>query len=246
MTTADPGRVLRRALLAWGLGHLLLGRRATGWALLVGEAVGLALVAWLTAGLAESSAHLVPFVAGAVFIAAWAWQAVDAFHAATRLAPPPSGVPDRSAAAHIGWLCLPLLVWGSGFWFIGTPAATPGAVLDRFVTDWSAGRVSETWPPAVSRPAEVAAATLGEGADRFRDVRVRLSDASEDAATAVVELIHFERRPTRLLGVFPGSELVPVADRRILTLQLTAVPVGLPGGGDIGAVIWELRAATGP
>ena len=35
---------------------------------------------------------------------------------------------------------------------------------------------------------------------------------------------------------------MPIADERIITLELEAVPVELPGGGDIGAVRWELGA----
>ena len=44
----------------------------------------------------------------------------------------------------------------------------------------------------------------------------------------------------------PGTELVPVADERLLSLELVAVPVELPGGGDVGAVRWELVDATSP
>ena len=62
-------------------------------------------------------------------------------------------------------------------------------------------------------------------------------------ATAVAEAIHFERRAVAFLCLFAGSELVPVADGPILILELAAVPVELPGGGDIGAVRWELVAA---
>jgi hypothetical protein len=36
---------------------------------------------------------------------------------------------------------------------------------------------------------------------------------------------------------------VPVADEQVLTFELKAIPVELPGGGDIGAVRWELVAA---
>jgi hypothetical protein len=59
----------------------------------------------------------------------------------------------------------------------------------------------------------------------------------------VAEAIHFERRDSRFLWVFAGSELVPIADRRVLTLDLEARPVELPGGGDIGVVRWELVGA---
>ena len=56
----------------------------------------------------------------------------------------------------------------------------------------------------------------------------------------MAETIHYERRESRFLWVFPGSELVPVADERLLSIDLAARPVELLGGGDIGAVRWEL------
>ena len=244
MTAPDPGRVLRRALIAWGLGHLLLGRVAVGRALLAAEIVSILLVIWLTLGLADSSAYLVPFLAGAAFILAWAWQAVDAYRSARGglAAIPPT--PARSPAAAIGWLSLPLLAWGTGFWLVAAHAATPGAVLDRFVTAWSAEALdAAVWPASVVAEARTAARSLGAGPDRFRDVRVRLVSEDGERATAIVEAIHYERRDTRFLWVVPGTKLVPVADDRLLTLRLDAVPVELPGGGEIGAVRWELVEA---
>lgn len=240
MTAPDPGRVLRRALIAWGLGHLALGRTTTGYTLLAAEVVAALLVAWLTIGLAASSLYLVPFLAGAAFIVAWAWQAVDAYGHARRAQADPAETPERSDAAVIGWLSLPLLVWGAGFWLIGAQSANPEAVLDRFVRDWSRMELADTWPEAVTDEADAAAAALGDGPDRFRDVRIRVVDQSATHATAIAEAIHFERRDTRLLGLFGGTALVPVADRRVLTLELVARAVDLPGGGDVGAVRWEL------
>ncbi len=147
MTAPDPGRVLRRSLLGWGLGHVALGRSTLGWSLLGAEAVAALLVAWLTIGLASSSAYLIPFLAGMAFIVAWAWQAVAAYREARGRPAEPSDAPVRSPAAAIGWLSLPLLVWGTGFWLIGADAATPAASLDRFVTAWNGGRLeADAWP----------------------------------------------------------------------------------------------------
>lgn len=241
MSAPDPGAVLRRALLAWGLGHLAVGRAAIGRTLLGAEILAIGTVAWLTIGLADSSAHLIPFLAGIVFIVAWAWQAVDAYHTAHALqgARPPA--PARSPAAAVGWLSVPLLLWGAGFWLIGPHTSTPAAVLDRFVTDWSDDRLDlGRWPSGVVAAAERASAALGPAADRFRDVRVRIVEASDDTATAVAEAVHYERREATFLWIFAGSELVPVADERLLTLELEALPVELLGGGDIGAVRWRL------
>lgn len=245
MTTPDPGRVLRRALLGWGLGHLAIGRVAIGRWLLVAEVVAVLLVAWLTIGLADSSAYLLPFIAGVAFLVAWAWQAVAAYHAAQSMQPARAPTPERSPATAIGWLSLPLLAWGTGFWLVSANAATPAATLDRFVTAWTADALDpEEWPPAVVRAAETAAAQLGDAENRFRDVRFRVAREESDSASAVAEAVHYERRDSRFLGIFAGSELVPVADQRVLTLELAARPVELPGGGDIGAVSWELVEAS--
>jgi hypothetical protein len=242
MTAPDPGRVLRWGLVAWGLGHLLIGRHALGCGLLAAEGVSVLLVAWLAIGLADTSAYLVPFVAGTAFMVAWGWQAIDAYRSAGRLAAARPPTPERSPAAAIGWLSLPLLVWGTGFWLVGAHAATPASVLDRFVTAWSDDAFDETWPPSIVAEADAAAADLGPGLDRFRDIRFSIVSRGAARATAVAETIHYERRDSRFLWVFPGAQLVPVADERLLTLDLAARSAELPGGGDIGAVRWELVA----
>ena len=92
--------------------------------------------------------------------------------------------------------------------------------------------------------ASVAAASLGNGPDRFNGVRIQILSEVDGRATAVAEATHYERRASRFLWIFPGSELVPVADDQVLTFELEAVPVELPGGGDVGAVQWELVAAN--
>jgi hypothetical protein len=245
VTAPDPGRVLRRALLAWGLGHLAIGRRLIGRGLLAAEIVGIGLVAWLTAGLADSSLYLVPFIAGCLFLVAWAWQAVDAYGSAQGMHPARAETPARSPAAAMGWLALPLLAWASGFWVFSAGHATPAAVLDRFVTDWADGGLEEdAWPSSVVREADAA----GRELDTFRDLRLRVASEDAERATAVAESVHFERRDSRFLGIFAGSELVPVSDGEVLRLELEADPVELPGGGDIGAVRWVVvdarRAGT--
>lgn len=244
MTEPDPGRVLRRALIAWGWGHLAIGRAVLGRTLLVAEIIAVLLVTWLTAGLAESSAYLVPFLAGIGFIATWGWQAVHAYRAAQAMRPARPPTPERSPATAIGWLSVPLLAWGTGFWLIGAHAATPAAALDRFVSAWTADALpADVFPDAVVRAAADAADRLGTGPDRFRDVRFSVVEQGGGRARAVGEAIHYERRATRLFGIFPGSELVPVGDEQLLSLELAARPVELPGGGDIGAVRWELVGA---
>jgi hypothetical protein len=244
VTAPDPGRVLRRALVAWGLGHLAVGRTALGRWLLVAEAAAIGLVAWLTAGLADSSAYLLPFIGGMAFLAAWAWQAIDAYRIAHALQPARPPTPERSPAAAIGWLSIPLLIWGSGFWVIGAGASSPAAVLDRFMTAWTRDELGDRWPPEVVEAARAAATDRSTGPDRLRNVRISLVARGARDATAVAEAIHYERRASRFLGIFTGSELVPVPEETLLTLELIADPVELPGGGDIGALRWELASAA--
>ena len=246
MSRPDAGSVLRRALIGWGLGHLALGHVGAGRALLVTEVVAAALVAWLAVGLADTSAYLVPYLAGVLFLAAWGWQAVDAYRLARR-PPAAADVPaSRSEAVAIGWLAVPLLVWGAGFWLVAAEEATPAATLDRFMTDWTAGTLdAEEWGAQVTAEADAAADGLGKAEDRFQDVRVRIVDEDDRTATAVAEAVHYERQDTTFLWVFPGTELVPVADDEVLRLELAADEAALPGGGSIGALRWSIVEADG-
>jgi hypothetical protein len=61
----------------------------------------------------------------------------------------------------------------------------------------------------------------------LRDVRMRISEEGSGLATAVAEAVRFERRETALLGIFAGSELVPVSVERLLTLRLEVRPAAL-------------------
>ena len=68
--SVDPGRVLRRAIVGWGLGHAALGQREVGAALLAAELLGLALIGAASATLADTTWYLVPFVMGSAFLVA--------------------------------------------------------------------------------------------------------------------------------------------------------------------------------
>ena len=45
---------------------------------------------------------------------------------------------------------------------------------------------------------------FGDG-DEFRDLRISITEEDERSATAVAEVIHFERAETRILGIFPAT-----------------------------------------
>jgi hypothetical protein len=244
---AAPGRVLRLALVAWGFGDLAMGRRGRGIALLVAELIGLVLIVASAILLADTTWYLVPFLAGMAFIAVWSVQAVIAFLRAQRLQgaiPPPS---TRSPAAAAAWLTVPLLIWGTGYWLFAANSASPGAVLDAFVTELPG--VAEqpitanvaTDPAAVSQQAQAALTNLRQACitagltDNCREeasallvnVRMRIDSQTADTASAVAELVRFERQPTKFLGLFEATELVPVPIAPILRLDLQAQPAPL-------------------
>lgn len=260
MRDAAPGRVLRLALVAWGFGDLAMGRRARGMALLVAELIGLVLIVGSSIMLSDTTWYLVPFLVGMAFIVAWSVQAVAAFLAAQRrqgAIPPPS---TRSPAAVAAWLTVPLLLWGTGFWLFAAESASPGAVLDAFVTEW---------PDVATRPIDSSVATdpvevslqAAEALDRLRDlcasqgltescrdeasallinVRMRFETQTDEDAVAVAEVVRFERRPSTFLGIFGGTELTPVALAEILRLDLAARPAAL------GSRQWVVVSASLP
>ncbi len=267
----DPGRVLILALLAWGSGHAALGERLTGWILLGAELVALLVVALLHVTLASTTAVLVPFLAGVAFLAAWAAQAIHAYRRARARDQAIGPAEPGSSATAIAWLGLPLLVWWSFFWLDGGSAASPAAVLDRYLRDAptiaegdaaTAARLAVE-PNALATDTRTVVAALRDACadDPCREAtartllhgaRVRLTGgaigAEGDRARAIVESVHYERRATRFLGIFPGSDLVPVADRRLLTLDLEARAA--PGlAMNLGArrwVITDSRSAVSP
>jgi hypothetical protein len=259
-----PGRVLRLALVAWGLGDLALGRRASATAWLVSEILGAALVAYLFIGLADTTWYLVPFLAGVLFLIAWATQAAIAYRAALRERAEADLPPSRAAAAAMAWLTIPLLVWGTGFWLASGSAAGPAAALDRFESSWPAlaggGSLDPELQPSagLSATARLALGTLqrlcSQGAlssdcstgarSLLRDVRISLMPGGHGAAIAMVTVVSFERRPSRFMGIFAATELVPVPQRTLLTLHLRAVPAPLPGGFELGAERWRILGAA--
>jgi hypothetical protein len=228
MSPAAPGRVFGLALLGWGLGDLALGRQAVAIGWLAAEVLGVLAVAALTLSLANSTLYLVPYLAGLAFIATWAVQAVGAYRRAQRTQAAFAPTPRRSPAAAIAWLGVPLLAWGTGFWLVAASSGSPAAALDRFVTEGSLCSAVSTATECSASSADVAG------------VRLRLISEDGDRAVAVAERVHYLSRPSRFLGIFAGSELVPVAEGNLLTIQLRSVPAGTLLGIDVGARQWRI------
>jgi len=250
-------RALRLALLAWGLGDLALGRRAIGLAWMVAEVAAVASVAGLTLAYGDTSWYLLPFLGGAVFLVLWATQATLAYRAAQARMPDAevARISGGSPAAALVWLTIPMLMWGTGFWLVAGAAASPAAVVDRFVTEWpdvADGRAA--WeeglaadPATLTHAADAAVASLAAAcaldpdaecahADvLLRGLRVHIVADGERRATAVAELVRYERRAASFLGIFGTTELVPVPVAEILTLTLAADAA--PFGGERWMVV---------
>jgi hypothetical protein len=240
VTPPPPERVLRLSLIGWGLGEMAMGRSRIGLAWLVAEALLLVSVAATTLLWADTTWYLVPFLLGVAFLVTWTGQAVLAFRRARSMQAASPAAPPRSPAAIVAWLTVPLLAWGTGFWLVGGHAATPAAPVDEFVSRWSELEI----PAAVVGPisgedidhvasmalghlslscitGELAAADCGGSTkDLLRDVRFTISQGDEGHATAVAQLVRFERFRSRFLGIFQGADLRPVPIRTVLTLEL--------------------------
>lgn len=256
MRPAAPGRVLRLAVVAWGLGDLALGNTVTGLAWLVAEGLALAGVAAAAVVFADTSWYLLPFLLGVAFLVAWAGQAILAYRRAQGAygAIPPTAI--RSPALTIAWLAVPLLLWATGFWVVAGSAGTPDAVVDGFVSDWTDATRGEgpyaqhgtLDPGSVSAAADAGLGRLRQlcrqgvlaedcataPENLLHDVRFRIESAGTSRATAIGELVRFERRPSTILGFIQASELVPVPIEPILTLHLATEPAAA------GAVRWTI------
>jgi len=227
VSPAPPGRVFGLALLGWGLGDVALGRRAAGIGWLAAEGVGALVVAGLTMSLADTTLYLVPYLAGLGFIAIWAFQAVGAYRRAQHTQGAIAPTPARSPAAAIAWLGAPLLLWGTGFWLVAATSASPAAAVDRFVSD---GGLCA----ALSSPASC------ETSSNVPGVRVRLVSQDATAAVAVAERVHYVSRRSRFLGIFEGSELVPVSQGDLLTIRMSSAAAPTLLGIDLGAREWRI------
>jgi hypothetical protein len=262
VTGPTPERALRLALIGWGLGDLAMGRSRAALAWMALEAVMLVATTAATILLADTTWYLVPFLMGVAFLVIWAGQAVATYRRAQRLQAAATQSQPRSPAATVAWLTLPLLAWGTGFWLVAAGAATPAAVVDRFVSRWADLEPMEPPPvlgriaggPFVDREAAYALYRLQQLCDAgrladdcgdatenlLRDVRVTIDDRDGIHATADAELVEYRRQPSTLFGIFEGSELVPVPITSVLRLELEAMPAAL------GAREWVIVNAEAP
>jgi len=248
---APASRVLTRALIAWGLGHLTLGDRR-GWSLLALQAVWL--VALVTAALAwlGSDRWLLVFGLACGYLAVWALQAAHAYRRAVEAGASSEGAARILLIAPVAVVVITLV------FLVGGRVATPGAAFERYVHAWMAGDATTAaslfaQPPSDeelvdawridrerlalrladtvgSAPGGVALAgpQLSFGSIRFEYPPV----ASDDPLRAQVDLLIVEEVRVRstVLGIFPATvqETRIVARAGRATLRREAVGPELP------------------
>jgi hypothetical protein len=138
LPSPSPSRVLWRALVGWGLGHIALGMRR-GWLLLGGEVVA---VAVLVVGLlprAEGTFADIAFGGLVLFFLAWTGQAVDAYSASCARSSGDVEVTPGRGPLQVLVLVLPATVALTSFWLFAGGAASPTAALQQYVADWRGG-----------------------------------------------------------------------------------------------------------
>ena len=247
--------------MAWGLGHLALGDVRVARRLLAAEAVAAIGLSAVTPALLDGTAYLVPFVLGMAFIVAWGAQAIAAYRAAQRVQGATGPAEPHSPAATIAWLGVPLLAWGTLFWLGAARNASPPAVLDGILAHWNELTTDATAPPwlamdarALSRDVRAASQRLVElcrthridgdcgGApdELLHDVRFRILTADNDGATALLELVRYERRSTTFLGFVRGATTVPVPSEALLRVRLAALDGGRVLGWPLGDRRWRV------
>jgi hypothetical protein len=244
---------LVRSLVLWGWGQLATGDRR-GWLLLAAYPAALAGIAVLGPPLSQGAGASLVFVAGAAILFAWVAVAIHAYRRAVRrrklveLPGPDGGSLILLAVAPIA------IVASSLFWGLAAREADPATVLDRYVADWRAGRVTE----AIARFRESPGATAivreiwdaqmaalhnellrlvpragpGGGIDPDAPLdTVRWVDAGPTAGGGRLVALEVSRRESvrgLVLGLLPISSqrLVPLA--RLGTAELAPVEIGAP------------------
>jgi hypothetical protein len=131
----SPRGAIRRSLAVWGWGQLATGDRR-GWLLVALELVAIPVFVLLALPYARGTANGFVFVAGALFIAVWAAQALHADRRAVRRASPFAPELRRSAGVELLWLAPIVVAGATGFWSLTGPATSPDDLLADYVALW--------------------------------------------------------------------------------------------------------------
>ena len=255
----DPARVMDRALLAWGAGHIAMGSRA-GWVLLVAE------IAWLAAlasslSLLETDRWLLIYALLASFLVIWIAQAAAAQRAACRRAGRTGGAVRLVAIVPV------MIAVLSAFWLLGGRTASPAGTFERYVTAWEtsdpggaaglfvtpsdAAALQSQWVADT----EVVTERVGQLDDSHQDwdldaqhpfanLHFEYTDGppgdGADQVTMAVQIVRVASVPGTFLGILPsiGSETQVVATVGRATLVRVAVDSPWP----FDASIWLIQS----
>lgn len=260
---APAARVLTRALVGWGLGHLAMGDRR-GWALLTLQVVWLvALVGSVTAWLGSDRWMLVfGLVCG--YLAVWTLQACHAYRRAVEL---DAGSIGGGGAARITVIAPVSVALITLVFLVGGRVATPGATFERYIHSWQTGdagtaaalfieppshdEVIRGWESAEARLMASLAAMAPPGSGPPPGSGRALSyirfeypaGLPADRSSAQVDLLIVEnvRIRTTVLGIFPASSqenrVIGTAGRAILRREPTGPSLPfLPAAG-----VWRIE-----
>ena len=263
---------MRRALLAWGLGHLALGDRR-GWALLALEIASVALIGVLVVAFLAGTRAVLVFAALTLFFAIWGGQAIDAHRRAVDAGARPGGAVQLLALAPV------VVVVMTAFWLVGGAAGSPAATLQRYVAAWQDRRperatelflapptsdvLGERWTRdegyirdrlralAAGEPSVTGKAALDP--DRpFRSLLVTLDTPSragttartQEVARAHVHIVRPVERQTTFLGIFPAASQEMVAAEPVGEITLRAVPLEPAVGLGVANEVWRIESVS--
>ncbi len=259
----SASKVLRHALIGWGLGHVMLGDRR-GWLLLIAQPIAIAVVAILAVTLLDGTRWLTVFPPLVVLLVFWIGQAVDAHQRALKMGAVPGG--EMSIV-----LLLPVaLTLLTGFWLLGGRHGSASSTLQAYIEAWVHNRpeaaaalfVTARTPDSVdvqwgaerqSLSAHISAAYANYGEEsgldpdrpfdslRFRDPVV----TGDGRVSMIVELVRNQRIESTFLGLIPTAgqrEVVVERDMTIWLVQQTQqAPSWLPVDG-LDNATWKISS----
>ncbi len=125
----SAAKVLHRALIGWGLGHILLGDRR-GWLLLIAQPIAIGAVIVLAVTLLDGTRWLVVFPPLLALLVFWVGQAVDAYQRALKLGAKPGGAMGIVVLLPVALTVLTL------FWLVGGRHGSASATLQQYIEAW--------------------------------------------------------------------------------------------------------------
>ena len=261
--------MLRRALLAWGLGHLALGDRR-GWLLLLLQPLAIGGVATITLLLVDSTRWILVFPCLALLIVLWLGQAVHAHQVALRRGAQGGG------ELQIAWVLPVILTVVTAFWLFGGDHGSAASTLRDYVAAWHTGQVeaarglfveppvdgqlASTWEQEqqyirdrVTQAAALYGSASGlDPADPFAGLRyVELThEGAADTVLVAVDIVRRQRVETSLLGLIPTATQETVLVERAGLIRLRTVPATwpawLPAGAGPPPRVWRVEEVSLP